>query len=266
MKRLIFSLAVLAATSVSTQAIAGALIVSGDEWQLTNNAYAIDNTNTSTLAAAIAGEFGGSNYLLLTGNATWVPQSNLSSLASQLTGLGKSVSYSASLPGNLASYDAVLHFGQPYGSPATSLGFGSYLAGGGSLYVSLGGGYYGSAAGEANFWNPFLNGYGLNAGSGWGPAPFFTGATVTSGPAGLNTLVWGYGQTIDVSGPGGASYIRGTFPQFNGQTEFGLMGIARFGGNNGVPEPATWTTMILGFGLAGSAARRRSRKMALQAH
>lgn len=40
-------------------------------------------------------------------------------------------------------------------------------------------------------------------------------------------------------------------------TFIGIIGIDAIGGGGGVPEPATWAMMIMGFGFVGNAARRR---------
>lgn len=248
-------LAIAMAVSAGGAQAAGTLVTAGDEWLLTNTAYTAPYvTGTTAFVNNIAATFGGSNYLLLTGDAATGGQSGLTSFAAQLQSLGKTVSYAATLPANLSGYDAVFHIGQYVASTA---GLDAYVAGGGNLYLSLGGGYYGTAAGEAAFWNPFLANYGLVAGSSWFTAPGFVDATVTSGPPGVTNLVWGYGQSIDaLPSTSGVSYVRGTFA---GSTqEIGLVGTSRaLVVAGGVPEPATWAMLLAGFGLAGWAMRRR---------
>ena len=50
-------------------------------------------------------------------------------------------------------------------------------------------------------------------------------------------------------------------PTGNGASRYGtfigIIGIDAIGGGGGVPEPATWAMMIMGFGFVGNAARRR---------
>lgn len=242
---------------VPAHATGGTLIAAGDEWLLTQTAYTgIYETGTRAFVNSIAATFGGSRYLLLTGDAPTGGQAGLQSLAAQLASLGKTVLYAPTLPGSLAGYDAVFHFGQAI-APAALDG---YVENGGNLYVSLGGGYFGSAAGEAAAWNPFLAQYGLVAGSVWGPTPGFVNVTVTHGPPDVDNLIWGYGQTIDaLPRSSGVSYVRGLYP--GSRTELGLVGTSRAlvdgTGNGAVPEPATWLTMLVGFGLAGRAMRRQ---------
>jgi PEP-CTERM motif len=246
----------IGAMAPSANAAQGVVVAAGDEWLLTNTAYTgIYTGGTTAFVNSIAATFGGTNYLLLTGDAPTGGQAGLTSFAGQLASLGKTVSYSAVLPGSLAGYDAVFHIGQALASTAP---LSAYVAGGGNAYVSLGGGYFGGPAAEANFWNPFLASYGLVAGSTWFTDPAFVNATVTSGPAGVTNLLWGYGQSIDaIPATNGISYVRGSF--VTGLTNIGLIGTSRQLVSPGaVPEPASWALMIIGFGLIGGATRRRA--------
>ncbi|MEQ1549350.1 MAG: PEPxxWA-CTERM sorting domain-containing protein, partial [Chakrabartia sp.] len=248
-------------SALATPAFAtpGTVVASGDEWLLTNTAYTgVYTGGTTAFVNSITSTFGGTNYLLLTGDAPTGGQSGLTSFAGQLASLGVSVTYSAALPSDLSSYDAVFHIGQALGSTAP---LSSYVANGGNLYLSLGGGYFGGAAAEANFWNPFLATYGLVAGSTWFTDPGFVNATVTTGPAGVTNLLWGYGQSVDaIANTTGVSYVRGNF--VNGLTDVGLIGTSRqllIPGS--VPEPSGWVMMIAGFGLVGGMMRRRVTKL-----
>ena len=250
--RISFTAAVLAA-ALSTTANAGTLVASGDEWTLSNNAYQGQyQAGTEAFAQALIGKFGGSNYLVLTGNAN-VHAAQLTSFTAQLQGAGKNVTQSSGIPLNLSAYDAVFHFGQI----ATAATFQSYVNGGGNAYISLGGGYYGNAAAEAANWNTMLATFGLVAGSSWFTAPGFVNAEVTQGPVGATNLIWGYGQSIErIDGTGGVSYIRGRFSP--GAADIGLVGSSESLAA-GVPEPATWLSLIVGFGATGAAMRRRRR-------
>ncbi|MBL8555318.1 MAG: PEPxxWA-CTERM sorting domain-containing protein [Phenylobacterium sp.] len=236
---------------------AGVLVASGDEWQLSSFAFEGDYAaGTNGFVAALAATFGGSNYLFLNGNPGLSGQ--LGAAAAQFALHGKTVSYSASF--NLATaqnYDAVFHFGQIIDHAALI----DYVNGGGDAYVSLGSGQYGSPAGEAAAWNPTLAQFGLVAGSTWFTDAGFVKATVTSGPAGATSLLWGFGQSIDKLTPNASSqsYIRGSFA--NGLTDIGLVG-ASAPLAAGVPEPGAWTLMILGFGAVGAMVRRSRRTAA----
>ncbi len=250
--------ATLTLAAIATPALAapGTLVASGDEWLLTNTAYTgIYTGGTTAFVNNIATTFGGSNYLFLTGDAPTGGQSGLTGVSAQLASLGKTVAYSAVLPADLSPFDAVFHIGQGL---ATTTQLSTYVAGGGNLYISLGGGYFGNAASEANFWNPFLANYGLVAGSSWFTAPNFVNATVTTGPVGVTNLLWGYGQSIDaIANSSGVSYVRGDFT--NGLKNVGLIGTSRLLAVPGaVPEPASWTMLIAGFGIVGGTMRRRT--------
>ncbi|MBX3483423.1 PEPxxWA-CTERM sorting domain-containing protein [Phenylobacterium sp.] len=247
--------------SVVSAANAGVLVASGDEWTLSDYAYGAPyQAGTQAFVQDLASTFGGSNYLLLTGNSN-VPVAQLSSLTDQLTALGKTVQTSATFDLAIASgYDAVFHFGQAF-TGAQLADLSAYLSGGGDAYVSLGSGWYGDAASEAATWNPLLADYGLVAGSTWFSAPDFVNVTVTQGPSGATNLIWGYGQSIDRLPVGdGVSYVRGSF--VGGPQDIGLVGSSRPLGVALVPEPGTWGLMILGFAGMGLALRRRRGTMA----
>ena len=242
----------------AAHAAAGVLVASGDEWQLSSAAFAGDYAaGTNGFVAALAATFGGSNYLFLTGNGN-VPVAELGAAAAEFALHGKTVSYAAAFDLDAAQdYDAVFHFGQLIDQAALV----DYVNGGGDAYVSLGSGYYGSAAGEAAAWNPTLAQFGLVAGSTWFTAPGFVKATVTSGPVGATSLIWGYGQSIEKLSPSASSqsYIRGSFE--TGLADVGLVG-ASTRLVTGVPEPGAWALMILGFGAAGGMVRRARRTAA----
>ncbi|TAJ67945.1 MAG: PEP-CTERM sorting domain-containing protein [Phenylobacterium sp.] len=184
-----------------------------------------------------------------------MPLSQLGDAAAQLASLGKTVSYSTGFdPVAAEAYDAVFHFGQLI-DPAL---LAAYVNGGGNAYISLGAGWYGSAAGEAAAWNPTLATFGLVAGSTWFPGAGFVQATVTSGPAEATSLIWGYGQSIEKLSPAASSqsYIRGSFA--GGPTDIGLIGASvTLAAPGAAPEPSTWALLILGFGAVGAIGRRR---------
>ncbi len=247
----------VASQAIATQADAGVLVASGDEWTLSNHAFAAPyQAGTTAFVKDLATTFGGANYLLLTGNGN-VSSSQLSLLTAELTALGKTVQSSNSFDAaTIDGYDAVFHFGQGL-SAGQLTDLDSYLTGGGNAYVSLGAGWYGTAAGEAATWNPFLANYGLVAGSTWFTAAGFVDAEVTTGPAGATNLIWGYGQSIErLPAAQSVSYVRGSF--VGGPEDIGLVGASQSLSVSAVPEPSSWALMILGFGLTGLAIRRRA--------
>lgn len=237
-------------------AAAGVLVASGDEWQLSSFAFEGDYAaGTKGFVAALAEEFGGSKYLFLTGNPGL--SGALNAAATEFGLHGKTVTYSATFDlATAQNYDAVFHFGQIINHTALV----DYVNGGGDAYVSLGSGQYGTAAGEAAAWNPTLAQFGLVAGSTWFTSAGFVKATVTSGPVGATSLLWGFGQSIDklTSDADSRSYVRGSFT--NGLADVGLVG-ASGSVVTGVPEPTTWALMILGFGAAGTMVRRSRRSV-----
>ena len=248
--------ALFAAASLSSATLAGTLVASGDEWQLSNVAYEAEYiAGTTAFVNSLASTFGGTNYLLLTGNVS-MNEAGLSKLVAQLTSLGKTVSYSSTFNlGTASAYDAVFPFGQYMSSPAD---IAAYVNGGGGAYISLGSGQYGNPGSEAAHWNPMLAQFGLVAGSTWFTDAGFVKANVVEGPT--TSLLWGYGQSIEKLTPeaSSVSYIRANFA--GNATVRGLVGASidpKTPIVPGVPEPASWALMIAGFGLVGAMSRRR---------
>jgi len=85
-----------------------------------------------------------------------------------------------------------------------------------------------------------------------------TGATILCGRAiALNAAVTMDNNTI-------SSNCAGDGALASGATDFGSHGFAGLGETTGggIPEPATWSLMVGGFGLAGAALRRRAKAIA----
>jgi hypothetical protein len=80
-----------------------------------------------------------------------------------------------------------------------------------------------------------------------GGLPFSSGSTGSSTSNGLVTFNTGSGPRI----------VGATFTSTGNSFEFDNLA------SNGVPEPATWALMILGFGAVGGALRRRNARPAL---
>jgi hypothetical protein len=232
---------------------AAGLIVSGDEFTLSDGGY---GSGTKALVDDIAGHFGGTNYLILTGDP--FVGGDLTDFVAELGTLGKTVTEASALPGSLSGYDAVFHFGQ-FLTDGQRAEITAFAAGGGASYISLGGAAYGDAQGEADAWNPYIEPFGLTAGSTWFPCACHTSILIDAAPNGVTGLDWGNGQSIDPTGAHGASYVTGHFSDESGEPVHSLIGISDgTGGADGVPEPATWGLLIAGFAAVGARLRRRS--------
>jgi hypothetical protein len=254
------ALLLIAALAGSPALAVNTLVVSGDEWQLSDSAYSLTNAGTTQLAKGIAGLFGGKNYMLVSDNGN-VPLSSLGTLASDITALGKTISTSTTFgAATLVGQDAVFLFGGTLGSsPAEQLLLKNFINGGGNVYISLGTGYFGSASAEAAAWNPLLNQFGLSAGGTWFPVAGFTSvSTVASGGAldaavVPNSITWGYGQDISELSPVNpqTSLLMADFG-----VGYGTLGA--FGIYQPVPEPGTYALMLGGLALLGWRARART--------
>lgn len=100
-----------------------------------------------------------------------------------------------------------------------------------------------------------------NIGSTFG-VDVFTSHALTASLTFTNTNASNlFATLVDLS-----AYSNVTRISINGITDGGGLGFDDFSfapGDSGVPEPAAWSLMIAGFGLAGSALRRRSRALAV---
>jgi len=120
---------------------------------------------------------------------------------------------------------------------------------------------------EITFASGSVSGLQLSAGSGWGgaaPTLFYEvllgGSTILSGSqGGIKDSYSGY-DTFSFSG-GSFDTVRVAVLS-NGSGALGDYEAGAFDDikvvNAAIPEPATWAMLIIGFGLVGSAARRRA--------
>ena len=246
----------LSLTALPTSAAAiGKVIVSGDEWTLTNTAFTNNPTSTTNFATNVANFIGGANYLFL-GEGDFVNPygSSLESLYTNAP-LNRTVVRDSSLPPSLAPYEAVFLAGE-IGSGSDNVVFlKDYVRNGGAVYLSLATGNFGTAEAEAEAWNPFLNEWGLSAGDTWFPEPGVRQiSTILGGhplEANVSQLAWGYGQeiTADPNRLLTQIAIEGEFVDLGNR---GMVGVAT------TPVPAAlplFGTALVGFGFA--AWRRR---------
>ena len=66
-------------------------------------------------------------------------------------------------------------------------------------------------------------------------------------------------DTLGGTFPGANTFVDVTGDQRNGSFAFDVLNVDTATGPGGVPEPATWALMILGFGAVGGAMRRRTK-------
>lgn len=240
-------------------AAAGIVIVSGDEWTLSNQAFTQNSTNTTQLTTNIANIIGGTNYLIIENGIS--VNAYDTSFQTVLTNGGKTLTVNPASPFSsalLAQYDAIFLAGTVGSGAADASILDDYVRNGGSVYISLATSNFGSAAAEANAWNPFINLWGLTAGSVWFPnANVLDIPTVSSThPLGNNisALTWGYGQAISELNPASPLTDIAVTGQFGGT--FGDVGMV---GVSSVPLPATLWLFGSGLlGLIGIFRRRRS--------
>ncbi len=222
----------------ATGASAGTLVVSADEWPLSNFGLSAAPT-TSQFVANLVAEFG-TRIHAYSSNFGYTEASLANAMsnagATYTTGLG----ITFDLP-TLQSYDAIFLGGTYLTAPQKTL-LADYLNGGGGVYISGGTGI-GGAGGEAAAWNDFLAPFGVQF------QPVYTGfvGLLTAGGDplfnGVSTLYFGNpkgltGNVVCCTQEDAFAVVRMTMPA--------------------IPVPASG--VLLGTALAGAAAgalRRR---------
>jgi hypothetical protein len=155
----------------------------------------------------------------------------------------------------LLSYDGIFLAGQ--GAALDTSVLIAYVNAGGNVYLAGGTGNFGGAAGEAAFWNPFLNAFGLGFGSPYngvfGVVPISSSHPIFNGPGGAVTGLYENNGNdsldISVADPRGQVLISA-----GGHDLYAVFDSAA------IPEPST--LLLLGGGLLGLLSwttRRRSR-------
>ena len=245
----------------------GSVIAFGDEWVLSESAFAADNAATTQFANNVADYFspnGPGNFLVLSNN----PVAYGASAATAFTNAGHSWTVN---PGafvlnaaNLAAYDGVFFSGSVGSGLANAAQISQYVANGGSVFVSAGTGEFGSAAAEANAWNPLLSVFGLGFGSTFYGLPTSSALIdlpLVSGTTALrqdlSNLLWGYGQEVfdlDANDPMNRIELTGDFLGINEPPPNRFMNIA---GSFNIPVPAPSSAVALGVMGLLTARRRR---------
>jgi hypothetical protein len=234
----------------------GRIIAIGDEWLLSDPAFANSPVQTNQLAANIGTYFsngGAGNFLAasnsppLGGNSRGV-NGNALALAMQSLGHMWTIDAAPAMTlANLSQYDAVFFAGSIGSGAANAATLAQYVQGGGSVLVMAGTGDLSSAVNEAAGWNSFLNQFGLGFGDTWFAVgqPNLHDIPVVSGSHPLNqsltTVTWGYGQLaldLDPNDPLNAVVVDGDFSNFGGGPQ-GVINNVIAVYNVPIPEPST---------------------------
>ncbi|MFO0859730.1 MAG: dockerin type I domain-containing protein [Phycisphaerales bacterium] len=202
---------VAAAGCLALPAIAGSgrIIAIGDEWMLSDAAFAAQAQQTTQLTDNISLFFTDnlpSRLLVLSESPpVFLGQRGVlgTALKNRMEALGHSWEVNPVLPFNLQSlrnYRAIFFSG---GASTVNMNvLESYVREGGNVLVMVGTGDWGSAGAEASAWNAFVTRFGLSFGDTW----FALGGnllnvpTLPSGnPLGklITNVQWGYGQTVN---------------------------------------------------------------------
>lgn len=213
------------------------VIVAGDEWLLSNQAFMQNPSNATEFAINVANSLSGTEYLII-GDADSTLAYGTEFL-SVMSWIGKNLTVNREEPFSsdlLEGVDAVFlagKVGSGAGMNADILN--TFVLGGGDVYLSLATGKFGSAAAEANAWNPFLNKFGLTADSSWFPSQSILDIFTTQDGHLLEnsvvSLTWGFGQEITAFAPPAEVVIYGQFG--------GALGVRGMVGVSTIPIPST---------------------------
>lgn len=234
---------------------ASSIVVSNDEWMFRND---VINTNDDIQFAKNVASFttGGApaNILILSSNVALTG----TIFKSTLQGQGYTLTYTSTQPASLSIYDAIFLAGPVTNGATLAANLTAYVNGGGNVFVEGGtGSFTNGATGEANFWNPFLNNFGLNFGTSYNGVccNVNVSAYQTQGPYGpelfnnVDSLYMNNGNSVSVSGAGPGVQIFS-----NGNN--GLFGVYRSPATT-VPEPSSMMLLVGGIAAVATRLRRK---------
>ena len=141
-------------------ALAGMIVVNHDEWTLSNTGFS-QSSDAGIFADNVAQFFTGGgvgNFHAYSTNFGLTQSSLTTALgnAGHTYSTGTAPSFDV---GSLLAFDAIFVAGPAAGLNALTLV--DYVNAGGNVYLAGGTGVFGSGAAEANFWNQFLNPFGM---------------------------------------------------------------------------------------------------------
>lgn len=264
MKHSLYFAALVLIGMTATVAHAQKIVAVGDEWVLSNDAFASNTVSTTNFALNIASEFAegqpAASFLAYSSNFGLTG----SSLAAAMTGAGYNWTVGTTQPFTLATlnnYQGVFLGGIPGSGGANAAILSAYVNGGGNVYVMAGTGEIGSAGAEASSWDPFLNAFGLGFGSTYFEQPAFLQITPVPGAnplqSGVTQVSWGFGQSAfetNLANPLTDTAITGQF-------SIARPIVSTFGiGTVAVPEASTVALALPALGIIGAVVIRRRKK------
>ncbi|MBL8885477.1 MAG: hypothetical protein JNK16_02355 [Phycisphaerales bacterium] len=223
-----------AATIVATSAMAGngRIIAIGDEWLVSDLAFATQPAQSKQLTDNIAKFFTDDSPSRMLVWSTSGPLMGSErgvrgvAFANRLHELGHTLDVNPSAPFTLATlrnYRAVFLAGLSGSGSEHAQVLEAYVREGGNVIVMAGTGDIGGAPTEAGQWNYFLNKFGLAFGDTWfvyGSSLITVPTLPSANPLGklITHVQWGYGQTVYSTQPGNPLVEIAVYGDFTGLT------------------------------------------------